>query len=223
MSAVGRSAARTGRVATVTTLLTAVLLAASSGPSPARAAAAPSAPLAGAAAVGSPEASAAPAPRAGWGWPLRPDPAVRRPFVAPPARWAPGHRGIDLDAAQGRVVLAPAPGVVAFAGRVAGRGVVSVQHGAALRSSVEPVRATVAVGTVVAAGDAIGVLTSEASHCSPGSCLHWGVRRDGAYVDPLGLLTGRGPAVLLPLAAPRAVAGPRLLRDRGRVLGHAPR
>jgi hypothetical protein len=36
-------------------------------------------------------------------------------------------------------------------------------------------------------------------HCAPGVCLHWGVRLGATYLDPIGLLRGFGPIVLLPI------------------------
>lgn len=120
--------------------------------------------------------------------------AVLRLFDPPEVRWAAGHRGVDLAAEPGAVVRAPATGVVAFAGVVAGRGVVTVRHPDGLRSSLEPVTASVAAGDQVASGDPLGELESRATH--PG--LHWGVRRGEVYLDPLGLLPSAGPVVLLP-------------------------
>ena len=67
-------------------------------------------------------------------------------------------------------------GVVAFAGVVAGRGVVSVDHPGGLRTTYEPVLATVARGDQVGAGAVLGRLELVASHCPPAACLHWGLR-----------------------------------------------
>ncbi|HEV6952190.1 MAG TPA: peptidoglycan DD-metalloendopeptidase family protein [Promicromonospora sp.] len=128
---------------------------------------------------------------------------VERRFDPPEHEWGPGHRGVDLTAAVGALVLAPGAGVVSFSGRVAGRGVVVVTHPDGLRSSLEPVTAAVPAGTAVAAGAVIGAVEgggpapSVASHCAPRSCLHWGVRRGERYLDPLALLH-RPPIVLLP-------------------------
>ena len=123
-----------------------------------------------------------------------------RPFEIGPAPWSPGHRGVDLSAGPGAAVRAPAAGRVSFAGSVAGRPVLSLDHGAGLVSSFEPVRASAPVGTVVAAGQVVGRLAGGPGHCSPAVCLHWGVRSAGRYVDPLLLLAAfRGPVVLLPL------------------------
>ena len=120
-------------------------------------------------------------------------------FERPASDWGPGHRGIDLWLAAGAQVLAPGDGVVTFAGRVAERGVVVVSHPSGLRSTLEPVTASVAIGERVHIGDAVGTLELSGSHCPPRACLHWGVRRGDAYVDPLDVLRGYGPIRLLPL------------------------
>ncbi|WP_169746762.1 M23 family metallopeptidase [Demequina silvatica] len=121
-------------------------------------------------------------------------------FVAPAAPWASGHRGVDLLAAVGQVVVAPGDGVVAFSGRVVDRGVVTVDHGGGVVTSLEPVSDAPPAGTAVARGEAFAVVGEDPGHCAPATCLHWGVRVDGVYVDPLDLLEGFGPVVLLPLA-----------------------
>src|SRR4051794_4940346 len=63
-----------------------------------------------------------------WHAPLPGTLRVVRVFTAPPQPWLPGHRGVDLAATHGEAVLAAGDGVVLFAARVAGRGVVSVRH-----------------------------------------------------------------------------------------------
>ena len=73
-------------------------------------------------------------------WPA--SPAVLRGFDPPRTRYGPGHRGVDLAARAGEPVLASVAGTVAFAGSVAGRGVVSIDHGS-LRTTYEPVEAQV--------------------------------------------------------------------------------
>lgn len=125
--------------------------------------------------------------------------AVLRAFERPAAVWSAGHRGVDLPAADGDEVLAPADGVVSFAGPVAGRPVVTVTHPDGLRSSLEPVDPTVTVGQAVTRGGTLGTVDGQAaSHCAPSTCLHWGVRRGETYLDPLSLLGAVGPVVLLP-------------------------
>ena len=133
-----------------------------------------------------------------WSPPVSGRIAVLRPFAVGPHRWSPSHRGVDLALPTGGTVTAAGPGVVVFAGPVAGRGVVSVSHGA-LRTTYEPVVPAVRVGERVAAGTPLGVLAS--GHAPCGECLHWGLRRGEHYYDPLRLL--RPARVrLLPLSAP---------------------
>lgn len=133
-----------------------------------------------------------------WSWPLAGQPVVLRAFEPPPNRYAAGHRGVDLSATVGEDVLAPTSGTVTFAGAVAGRGVLVIGTSEGLRTTVEPVTTTLAVGAAVARGQPVGTLTGEPGHCTPASCLHWGVLRGDTYLDPLALL-GLRPVVLLPL------------------------
>jgi murein DD-endopeptidase MepM/ murein hydrolase activator NlpD len=141
------------------------------------------------------------APGASYAWPLLPPPVVVAPFDEPGFRFGRGHRGADLAGTVGQAVLAAASGVVVHAGPLAGRGVVSVLHPDGLRTTYEPVTATVVAGSVVNRGAVLGTLEPGHAGC-PGACLHWGVRRDRwDYVDPLVLL--RPPHVrLLPTPNP---------------------
>lgn len=149
--------------------------------------------------VAAPPAAAA-RPAGGWVWPLDPAPTVLRPFQPPPARWLAGHRGVDLTARFGQQVRSAGAGVVAFAGMVAGRPVVTVSHGL-LRTTYEPVEPSVQVGDHVRAGEPIGTLSGTIGHCGAGRpCLHWGLLRGVVYLDPLALLR-TGPVRLLPMNA----------------------
>src|ERR687893_3182208 len=78
------------------------------------------------------------APRGDYDWPLRPRPAVVRAFDKPAQNWLPGHRGVDLAGAAGQTVLAAGPGTVVFAGSVAGKPVVSIDHPGGFRTTYEP-------------------------------------------------------------------------------------
>jgi hypothetical protein len=132
-------------------------------------------------------------------WPLNPRPTVVAPFEPPATRWGRGHRGADLLGGPAQVVRSALPGRVAFAGRVAGRGVVVVDHGGAARTTYEPVAATVRVGDRVGAGAPLGRLELFGSHCFPSWCLHWGyIEGHDHYLDPL-VLVGAAPVILLPL------------------------
>ncbi|ODT41561.1 MAG: peptidase M23 [Microbacterium sp. SCN 70-200] len=130
-----------------------------------------------------------------WQWPIAP-PRIVAPFVAPAHEYGPGHRGIDLAAPEGSDVHSPAPGVVAFAGSVAGRGVITVDHGDGLVSTFEPVVPGLAIGTVVDAGAVVGTVAS-GGH-TPADAVHFGVREYGEYINPMLLLGGIERAVLLP-------------------------
>ena len=130
-------------------------------------------------------------------WPLRPVPQVVAGFDPPSDPWGAGHRGVDLLSSPGRAVHAALPGRIGFTGRIAGRGVVVVDHGPT-RTTYEPVTASVAVGDEVVAGQPLGHLDVVGSHCFPRACLHWGWIRGETYLDPLDLV-GAGPVRLLPL------------------------
>lgn len=138
------------------------------------------------------------APTRSWAWPLDPPHPVLADFHPPAQRWGSGHRGVDLGGPLGAPIRAPTDGVVSFSGSVAGRPVLVIAHAGGLRSTFEPVIGSVAVGQAVRRSDVVGVLAPGPWHCSPVSCLHWGVLRGDTYLDPLGLLAGR--VVLLPLS-----------------------
>lgn len=153
---------------------------------------------------------AAEAHGAGWSWPLAPPPRVAARFAAPASPYAAGHRGVDLAARVGQAVRAAGAGRVAFAGPVAGRGVVVVAHPGGLRTTYEPVAATLAAGAPVRRGTVLGAVTAAPGHCLPATCLHWGVRRGETYLDPLALLGAATRVRLLPVWSLRAGrAGPR--------------
>ncbi|MFE6889663.1 peptidoglycan DD-metalloendopeptidase family protein [Streptomyces sp. NPDC057694] len=142
-------------------------------------------------------------------WPVGDRPAVVRAWSPPATPYGPGHRGVDLAAPIGAPVRAQAAGRVSFAGRVAGRGVVSMELTGTgdppLRTTYEPVTPTVAKGDEVAPGQVLGTLELPTGHCPPTapSCLHWGLLRGDTYLDPLSLLDPsllrHRPARLLPV------------------------
>ncbi|MFF3917115.1 murein hydrolase activator EnvC family protein [Streptomyces sp. NPDC001852] len=145
-----------------------------------------------------------PVPAVARTWPVGVRPLVLRGWEPPATVYGPGHRGVDLAAPAGSEVRAVAPGRVSFAGRVAGRGVVSVNlTGTDLRTTYEPVTALVHKGDEVEAGQALGTVEPTAAPHCPTSCLHWGLRRGETYLDPLSLLPPwllhRGPPRLLPV------------------------
>jgi murein DD-endopeptidase MepM/ murein hydrolase activator NlpD len=143
------------------------------------------------------QAATDPAPARDGVWPLAPRPPVASRFDPPASRWGAGHRGVDLQGRAGQGVRTALAGTVTFAATLAGRGVVVVDHGG-VRTTYEPVSASVHVGQHVGRGARIGTLQRASSHCFPGACLHWGLLRGETYLDPLTLVGG-GPIRLLPL------------------------
>jgi murein DD-endopeptidase MepM/ murein hydrolase activator NlpD len=134
--------------------------------------------------------------REAWVWPVATPFRLDREFVAPAHEYGPGHRGIDLAPGGGMDALAPAGGVVAFSGAVAGRGILTIDHGDGLVTTLEPVESELTAGSPVQRGDVVGSL-SVGGHSVPGR-LHFGVRLRGEYINPLLLLGGVPRAVLLP-------------------------
>jgi len=116
-------------------------------------------------------------------------------FRAPACQRCAGHRGVTIATTTGMPVRAVRAGVIVFVGQVArvlyvvediGRGA-RVTYGRLESSSVS-------AGSVVAAGDQIGVATES---------MYLGVRVHGAYVNPLqflgftaGRLVGRGSVIV---------------------------
>jgi murein DD-endopeptidase MepM/ murein hydrolase activator NlpD len=140
---------------------------------------------------------------------------VVRPFAPPATRYSAGHRGVDLASGPGGQVRAAGSGTVRFAGNVAGRGVVVLEHPGGISTEYEPLAVrlgtgggpggsragpgiAVRVGQPVAAGTALGVVAGVHGDCAPSACLHWGARRGGEYFDPLTLLQPLGPLRLAP-------------------------
>jgi murein DD-endopeptidase MepM/ murein hydrolase activator NlpD len=95
------------------------------------------------------------------------------------------HGGIDYGAEAGTIVLAAGGGRVALAEELIVRGnTVIIDHGWGVYSGYYHLSdITVEAGQEVERSDAIGKVGS--SGLSTGAHLHWEMRVDGAYVDPL--------------------------------------
>ncbi|MCI1984157.1 MAG: M23 family metallopeptidase [Bifidobacteriaceae bacterium] len=118
---------------------------------------------------------------------------IVKEFSPPKEQWLAGHRGIDIKAPAGAIIVAPAQGVVTFAGMVAGKNEVSIKTGQSpsldsVVFSFEPATTTLRKGDSVAKGAKIATVTGHSDHCD-GSCVHWGARKNGSYVDPRTALT----------------------------------
>jgi len=102
------------------------------------------------------------------------------------------HEGVDVVAAPGTPVVAPARGRVVFAGRMGdGAEVVVLAHDNGLVSLYAhledgPLAPTVKAGDIVQAGDRIGSVGL--TGLTTGYHLHWAVYQNGEPIDPLGTL-----------------------------------
>jgi len=98
------------------------------------------------------------------------------------------HAGVDFSSPAGTVVTAPAAGTVALAADLFFTGqTVVVDHGAGVYSLFAHLSSMdVGAGQVVAGGARLGRVG--ATGRATGPHLHWGVRLNGARVDPLSLI-----------------------------------
>ncbi len=130
---------------------------------------------------------------------------VARPFVAPQSRYGPGHRGVDLAAPPGSPVVAAGDGVVAFAGDVAGSLHVVVAHPRGLKTGYSFLsRVDVAAGARVQRGQRVGTAGGSGDEHATG-VLHFSLRVNDEYVDPMVLFVPPDLAEIVHLAPPRGV------------------
>jgi murein DD-endopeptidase MepM/ murein hydrolase activator NlpD len=125
----------------------------------------------------------------GWRWPLI-GPITQR-FGESKTKYG-FHHGIDIDGQTGDRVRAARGGRVVLAGisDACGGLQVRIDHGNGFQSWYRHLsRIDVTRGDVVAAGVLIGRVGN--TGCSLGSHLHFGIRRDGTFVDPLRYLPPR--------------------------------
>lgn len=133
--------------------------------------------------VATPPASAAGA----WPWPVV-GPVIRG-YDPPGSPYGSGHRGIDIGAPYGTPIAAPAAGTVSFSGKVGGSLFLTIQHGGGVASTYSWVSSllvkkndTVRVGQIVA-------LTGQGHPGSVATHLHFAVKLNGSYVNPLDYLS----------------------------------
>lgn len=129
-----------------------------------------------------------------------PDAEVVRPFDRDATKYGPGHRGVDLSGSVGAPVRAVASGTVIWAGPVAGRSTVTVDHGSE-RSTYEPLEVAVVVGERVAAGQLLGYLQAGHGACRS-ACLHLGRLESADYRDPAELLGRNAFRLISPIGPP---------------------
>lgn len=105
---------------------------------------------------------------------------------------SPFHRGVDLSARRGTLLLAPADGIVAestdlYQGQAKFGKVIVIDHGGGLRSMYAHLdQRTVGTGDAVAAGQPIGKTGNTGKTTGPH--LHFEVSQDGRPIDPQRLI-----------------------------------
>src|SRR5437588_5606997 len=160
-----------------------------------------------------------PGPAEAWSWPV--DGPVLRSFSFDSSQpYAGGqHRGIDIGAATGTPAVAPAAGVVSFAGSVPTNGLTVTIRTADGYSVTLVHLGSIAVrdGSSVAEGAVAGTVGPSGTPELAVPYLYLGVRRTSdpnGYVDPLSLLPPRSqtppppPTLADPVPAPAPVAAP---------------
>lgn len=106
--------------------------------------------------------------------------AVIDPFRPPAHVGAPGNRGLEYGDTDNQVVSAAASGWVTFAGPVAGRKVVTIEHDDGVRTTYTGLlEIWVVEGMAVNQHSAIAIASSE---------FHFGARLEDHYLDPQVLI-----------------------------------
>lgn len=128
-----------------------------------------------------PQRSSAPAPRSGSGYAW--------PFCGPVTsefgpRWGRTHEGMDIDGVTGDVLVAAEDGVVIFAGRSGGYGLLTlIEHpDGVVTSYAHQSRQDVAAGQAVSRGQRIGLMGATGN--VTGDHLHFETRVGGRAVNP---------------------------------------
>ena len=137
-----------------------------------------------------------------WNPPLNAPIRLVNQYRQPNSDYSAGHRGVDYLVDQNQAVLAPADGEVWFVRKVFQRNLITLSHPGGLLSEFEPVCSDLVKGQAVLQGQEIGHLcepdSSYTPHCASATCLHFSVRKDGAYLSPLVFIGGLNPSRLLP-------------------------
>lgn len=123
--------------------------------------------------------------------PLKFEPRITSSFsrsrMHPVLKYARAHNGVDYGAPTGAPVVAVSNGVVTLAGWTNGGGkTVRIKHTSGYESEymhLSAIGAGMHVGARVGQGDLVGLVGS--TGLASGPHLHYGLRRDGKYVNPI--------------------------------------
>src|SRR5205823_1249440 len=153
-----------------------------------------------------------------WTWPV--DGPVLRPFAFDHAHpYAAGQqRGVDLGAPSGSPVLAPAKGIVSFAGTVpTGGKTVSIETAFGYTATLLHLGSIAVVrGALVGEGSVVGTVGPSGVVDLPEPYVYFGMRLTSdpqGYVDPLTMLPSRVAPAPSPAAEPAVVAVPLETRE----------
>jgi hypothetical protein len=152
-----------------------------------------------------------------WSWPVT-GPIVRG-FDPPDSPYGAGHRGIDIAAPIATTIFAPDDGVVSFAGPVGGKLFLTIDHGGGVTSTCSWLTSLlVRKGARVVRGQPVAT-TGWGHPDLPVPHLHFSVRLDGTYVDPLAYLVPLAVSSFIRLAPLDGAAS--ALTAAGRMTGLA--
>jgi murein DD-endopeptidase MepM/ murein hydrolase activator NlpD len=123
--------------------------------------------------------------------PLKFEPRVTSSFSTarrhPILNYTRAHNGVDYSAPPGAPVAAVASGVVTFAGWTSGGGrTVRIKHGGGYESEylhMSAIAAGVRAGARIGQGELVGRVGS--TGLATGPHLHYGLRKNGSYVNPV--------------------------------------
>ncbi len=138
--------------------------------------------------------------------PLKFEPRITSRFsrsrMHPVLRYARAHNGVDYGAPAGAPVGSVSNGVVSFAGWTSGGGrTVRVRHASGYESEymhLSAIASGIRPGTRVQQGELVGSVGSTGLATAPH--LHYGLRRDGRYVNPITEHQNLPPGEPVPIA-----------------------
>ena len=138
--------------------------------------------------------------------PLKFEPRITSRFsrsrMHPVLRYARAHNGVDYGAPAGAPVGSVSNGVVSFAGWTSGGGrTVRVRHASGYESEymhLSAIASGIRPGTRVQQGELVGNVGSTGLATAPH--LHYGLRRDGRYVNPITEHQNLPPGEPVPVA-----------------------
>jgi hypothetical protein len=110
-------------------------------------------------------------------------------YVLPASKWGAGHRGIDLLVNDQEQIKSPFSGTVHFQGKVVDRNVLTLKS----------ICSNLSAGDEVTKGDQIGHYCAGAEnyeeHCE--MCIHFSVRSEHGYLNPLLFVSTIKPSVIV--------------------------